>query len=189
MIVQVTQALEDIQKDAYPTVADHRASRCTGTAIQVAAGLAAAGLPPSGCATRLLLFVGGPCTEGQGLVVSQDQAFNVRSHKDLAKDAAPLWRPAVAFYDALAKQMVASAHSLDVFACALEQCGIAEMKPLVQATGGLLVLTDTFRNPVFKASLARAFAAEGDPGFLGTCTCGTLQVHVSRDIKVQVRTP
>lgn len=61
---EISSALEQLQPDAYPPPSDHRKSRCTGTAVQVAAGLAATGLPENVCAVRLMLFVGGPCTEG-----------------------------------------------------------------------------------------------------------------------------
>lgn len=181
----ISQALENLQKDAYQPVAEHRVARCTGTALQVASGLAGSALPPNGCAAHIMLFVGGPCTEGKASMVSKDLAAEIRSHKDLAKDAAPFWRPAVAFYGELGKAMVTNSHTLDVFACALEQSGLAEMKPAVQATGGLAVQTDTFRNPVFKDSLTRVFAKDGEDGFLGRCACATLDVLCSRDIKIQ----
>lgn len=45
----------------------------------------------------------------------------VRSHKDLAKDAAPHFQKAVKFYDGLAKQLVSQGHVLDLFASALDQ--------------------------------------------------------------------
>lgn len=61
---EISQALESIQTDAFQPVSDHRKSRCTGTALQVAAGLAATGLPGGICPVRLMLFVGGPCTHG-----------------------------------------------------------------------------------------------------------------------------
>ena len=69
---QVSQALEDIQKDAYQAVADHRPARCTGTALHIAAGLAAATLPPNGGAVKIMLFVGGPCTEGAFTLAHSD---------------------------------------------------------------------------------------------------------------------
>ena len=126
-------------------------------------------------------------TAGKAVIVPKELFSSIRSHKDLAKDAAPLWRSALKFYEHLAVQLVANGHSVDVFACALEQSGLAEMKPMVQSTGGLVVQTDTFRNPVFKDSLTRVFASEGTEGFLGTCSCATLDVHCSRDVKLQVR--
>ena len=62
--LEITNALDGLQVDAYAPASDHRKSRCTGTAVQVAAGMAASGLPDGVCPVRLMLFVGGPCTEG-----------------------------------------------------------------------------------------------------------------------------
>ena len=119
-------------------------------------------------------------------MVSKELTKEIRSHKDLEKDAAPLWRSSVQYYVDLTQMLVKNSLTLDVFACALEQSGLAEMKPAIQATGGLAVQTDTFRNPVFKDSLTRVFAKVNEPGFSGRCSCGTLEVYVSRDIKVAV---
>lgn len=120
-------------------------------------------------------------------MVGKEMSTEMRSHKDLEKDAAPLWRPAVQFYEEVSQGMVNNSHTLDIFACALEQSGLAEMKPAVQATGGLVVQTDTFRNPVFRDSLARVFAAPDGEGFFGRCACATMDIFCSRDIKLQVR--
>jgi protein transport protein SEC23 len=68
---EISNALDNLQTDAYPPASDHRKSRCTGAAVQVAAGLAASGLPDGVCPVRLMLFVGGPCTEGAPPAVLQ----------------------------------------------------------------------------------------------------------------------
>lgn len=120
-------------------------------------------------------------------MVPKEKAKEIRSHKDLAADNAPLWKPALKFYTELSSQLIRAHLALDVFACALEQSGLAEMKPAIQATGGLVVQTDTFWNPVFKDSLSRVFAKEGDPGFSGRSSCGMLDVYCSRGLKVSVR--
>jgi protein transport protein SEC23 len=118
-------------------------------------------------------------------MVAKELSKEVRSHKDLDKDTCEFWRPAVAFYEGIAATMVAHSHTLDIFACALEQSGLAEMKPAVQCTGGLVVQTDTFCNPMFKDSLTRVFAGQEDEGYTGRCSCATLDVFTSRDIKLQ----
>ena len=121
--------------------------------------------------------------------MSKELAREIRSHKDLEKDSCEFWRPAVTFYEGIATTLIAHGHTLDVFACALEQSGLAEMKPAIQGTGGLVVQTDTFKNPMFKDSLTRVFAAPGDEGFVGRCACAALDVYTSRDIKLQARLP
>lgn len=194
----MNQALEELQRDAFPAVAASRPSRALGTAVAVAAALMGGCLPAGSGAARLMLLVGGPCTEGGGKVVDKELTEPIRwggpwrvanrvagntdagltggggkgmqrncreiagvaptgcggrhavacpachmhrthqpqtvtgnpppprpprSHKDLVKDAAPYYRKAKKFYDAIAAQLVAQGHSMDLFACSLDQVG------------------------------------------------------------------
>lgn len=114
-------AIEELQRDAFAALPDHRPARCTGTALQVAAALSAGCLPAGNGAARILMFVGGPGTEGTSKVVDKELIEPIRSHKDLVKDAAPHFRKACKFYDALATQLVAQGHALDIYACSLDQ--------------------------------------------------------------------
>ncbi|MBA0731574.1 hypothetical protein Golax_000005 [Gossypium laxum] len=173
--------LDELQTDQWPVQAGHRASRCTGVALSVSAGLLAACLPGTGA--RIIALVGGPCTEGPGTIVSKDLSEPVRSHKDLDKDAAPYFKKAVKFYDSLAKQLVSQGHVLDLFASALDQVGVAEMKVAVERTGGLVVLAESFGHSVFKDSFKRVF--EDGEHSLGLCFSGMLEINCSKDIKIQ----
>ncbi|TYJ14838.1 hypothetical protein E1A91_A10G145000v1 [Gossypium mustelinum] len=173
--------LDELQTDQWPVQAGHRASRCTGVALSVSAGLLAACLPGTGA--RIIALVGGPCTEGPGTIVSKDLSEPVRSHKDLDKDAAPYFKKAVKFYDSLAKQLVSQGHVLDLFASALDQVGIAEMKVAVERTGGLVVLAESFGHSVFKDSFKHVF--EDGEHSLGLCFNGMLEINCSKDIKIQ----
>ncbi|CAM0150497.1 unnamed protein product [Urochloa decumbens] len=155
--------LDELQPDQWPVEAGHRAIRCTGVALSVAAGLLGACMPGTGA--RIIALLGGPCTEGPGVIVSKDLSEPVRSHKDLDKDAAPHFQKAVKFYDGLAKQLVSQGHVLDVFASALDQVGLAEMKVAIERTGGLVVLSESFGHSVFKDSFKRIF--EGGEQSLG----------------------
>ncbi|KAI3954196.1 hypothetical protein MKW98_018020 [Papaver atlanticum] len=125
--------IEDLQPDPWPVQPGHRAARCTGLALSVAAGLLGACLPGTGA--RIIALVGGPCTEGPGTIVSKELSEPVCSHKDLDKDAAPHFREAVKFYENLAKQLVAEGQVLDLYASASDQVGIFEMKVAVERTG------------------------------------------------------
>ncbi|MBA0870897.1 hypothetical protein Goshw_018450 [Gossypium schwendimanii] len=173
--------LDELQTNQWPVQAGHRASRCTGVALSVSAGLLAACLPGTGA--RIIALVGGPCTEGPGTIVSKDLSEPVRSHKDLDKDAAPYFKKAVKFYDSLAKQLVSQGHVLDLFASALDQVGVAEMKVAVERTGGLVVLAESFGHSVFKDSFKRVF--EDGEHSLGLCFNGMLEINCSKDIKIQ----
>ncbi len=56
------------------------------------------------------------------------------------------------------------------------QVGLAEMKPVVDMTGGMVVQTDTFLNPVFKESFKRVFVAPGAQGSLEVASNATFEV-------------
>lgn len=58
--------MEELQRDPWPVPADHRAARCTGTALSVASHLLGICVPGSGA--RIMAFLGGPSTEGPGAV-------------------------------------------------------------------------------------------------------------------------
>ncbi|KAK7311435.1 hypothetical protein RJT34_09573 [Clitoria ternatea] len=173
--------LDELQTDQWPVPPGRRPARCTGVALSVAAGLLSACNPGTGA--RIIALVGGPCTEGPGAIVSKDLSDPVRSHKDLDKDAAPYFKKAVKFYEGLAKQLVSQGHVLDIFASALDQVGVAEMKVAVERTGGLVVLSESFGHSVFKDSFKRVF--EDGEQSLGLCFNGTLEINCSKEIKIQ----
>ncbi|KAJ4956849.1 hypothetical protein NE237_013632 [Protea cynaroides] len=173
--------LDELQTDQWSVQPAHRALRCTGVALSVASGLLGACLPGTGA--RIIALVGGPCTEGPGTIVGKDQSEPVRSHKDLDKDAAPHFHKAVKFYENLAKQLVSQGHVLDLFASALDQVGVAEMKIVIEKTGGLVVLAESFGHPVFKDSFRRVF--EDGEQSLGLCSNGTFEINCSKEIKIQ----
>ncbi|XP_042065137.1 protein transport protein SEC23-like isoform X1 [Salvia splendens] len=174
--------LDELSTDQWPIAPGNRALRCTGVALSVGSGLLSASM--AGTGARIILLVGGPCTEGPGSIVSKDLSDPVRSHKDLDKDAAPFFKKAVHFYDELGKQLVNQGHVLDVFASALDQVGIAEMKVAIEKTGGLVVLSESFGHSVFKDSFKRIFEVGGEQS-LGLAFNGTLEINCSKDIKVQ----
>ncbi|CAN4126061.1 unnamed protein product [Withania somnifera] len=173
--------LEELQRDPWPVPADHRAARCTGTALSVASHLLGICVPGSGA--RIMAFLGGPSTEGPGAIVSKILSEPIRSHKDLDKDSAPLYHKALKFYEGLSKQLVHQGHVLDIFACALEQVGLAEIKVASEKTGGLVVLAESFGHSVFKDSLKQVFQSGGND--LGLSSNGIFEVNCSKDMKVQ----
>ncbi|MBA0729920.1 hypothetical protein Golax_023027 [Gossypium laxum] len=177
----INSVLEELQKDPWPIPADQRASRSTGTALSVAASLLGACFPGSGA--RIMAFLGGPSTEGPGAIVSKNLSEPIRSHKDVDKDSAPHYHKAIKFYETLAKQLVHQGHVLDLFACAVDQVGVAELKVVVERTGGFVVLAESFGHSVFKDTLRRVFQS-GDKG-LGLSSNGIFEVNCSKDLKVQ----
>ncbi|XP_010939452.1 protein transport protein SEC23 C [Elaeis guineensis] len=173
--------LEELQKDPWPVPADQRASRCTSTALSIAASLLGVCVPGSGA--RIMAFVGGPSTEGPGSIASKNLSEPIRSHKDLDKGSAPLYNKAVKFYEGLSKQLVHQGHVLDLFACALDQVGVAELKVAVERSGGIVVLAESFGHSVFKDSLRHIFQSSDYD--LGLSFNGIFEVSCSKDVKVQ----
>mmetsp|Transcript_41862 Transcript_41862/g.80026 ORF Transcript_41862/g.80026 Transcript_41862/m.80026 type:complete len:762 (-) Transcript_41862:93-2378(-) len=178
---QLSSILEELQPDAFPALTEHRAARCTGAALQVAVGLL--GAAAQGAAGRCLLFTGGPVTEGPGTIVAKELEEAVRQHKDISKEAAPFYKKAKKFYEGLSDELVKNGHVVDIFACALDQVGLAEMKVVVERTGGVAVLAEAYAHPVFKQSFARLVSREGE-GALGVAARGTFEVFPSRDVKI-----
>ena len=80
---QLTKALEQLQKDPWPVASDRRNLRCTGVALSVAVGLLESSFQNAG--GRIMLFAGGPATEGPGLVMSPSPPR--RNGSDSGRDA------------------------------------------------------------------------------------------------------
>ena len=87
-----------------------------------------------------LCAVAAQCT--QGIVIARTaKAFRrftlhlahccAYSLQDLAKDSAPHYKAGRKVFDALALQLVAQAHALDVFACSLDQASLPQWTPQV----------------------------------------------------------
>ncbi len=83
----------------------------------------------------MLLFVGGPGSQGPGQVVNDDLKQPIRSHHDIEKDNAKYMKKGIKHYEALAERAAASGHAIDIYSCALDQTGLLEMKSCANQTG------------------------------------------------------
>jgi hypothetical protein len=54
------------------------ATYCNACDLQVAEALMSASVPPGSCMARIMLFTGGPGTEGAGKVIGQDLTEEIR---------------------------------------------------------------------------------------------------------------
>lgn len=90
---QLTKALEALQKDPWPTASDHRNLRCTGVALSVAIGLMESSFQNAG--GRIMLFAGGPATEGPGMTVGPELREPMRSHHDIDRDNVKYYKKAL----------------------------------------------------------------------------------------------
>ena len=184
----IERILEDSGKDPWPKAADQRPARATGSALAIAESLLEKTVGRQGA--RVLLFMGGPPCVGPGSVVGRPLAETLRSHSELQKDAAPLYKAACAFYKGIAARASANGHSIDVFVSALDQLGLLELKSCIVATGGVCVLADSFSQSVFKESFRRMFRRHEDTapgpeaGHLQMGFAATLECLTSRDYKI-----
>lgn len=178
---QITNVLEQLQRDPWPVANDRRPLRCTGVALSVAVGLMETSFQNSG--GRIMLFTSGPATEGPGLVVGPQLKEPMRSHHDIDRDNIKYFKKAVKFYDHLAKRVSHNGHVVDIFAGCLDQVGMLEMKSLANSTGGHMILTDSFTSSQFKQSFVRVF----DKDQLDNLIMGfnaSLEVITTKELKV-----
>ena len=162
--------------DPFQAPRGHRQARCTGTAIAITQALLQMSCPTSPAHT--MVFVTGPCTVGPGSIVPTSLEESIRSHQDLEKGIAKMFKPAEKHFSQIGADMVESGHVVDVFACALEQVGLAEMCPMIERSGGLMVLTESYHHHVFKDSLRRQLETGRLHG------PAQMQVWTSKEIKV-----
>nr|XP_014098154.1 protein transport protein Sec23A isoform X1 [Bactrocera oleae] len=173
--------LSELQRDPWPVPQGKRYLRSTGTALSIAVGLLECTYPNTGA--RIMSFVGGPCSQGPGQVVDDELKHPIRSHHDIQKDNARYMKKAIKHYDALALRAATNGHCIDIYSCALDQCGLMEMKQCCNSTGGHMVLGDSFNSSLFKQTFQRVFARDARSD-LKMAFNGTLEVKCSRELKI-----
>uniref|UniRef100_A0A7N9AQ47 Protein transport protein SEC23 n=1 Tax=Mastacembelus armatus TaxID=205130 RepID=A0A7N9AQ47_9TELE len=179
--MNLTDLLGELQRDPWPVPQGKRPLRSTGVALSVAVGLLEGAFPNTGA--RVMLFVGGPPTQGPGMVVGDELKTPIRSWHDIQKDNARHLKKATKYYEALANRSAANGHSIDIYACALDQTGLLEMKCLSNLTGGHIVMGDSFNTSLFKQTFQRVFSKDYNGDFR-MAFGGILEVKTSRELKV-----
>eukprot|EP01103_Thecamoeba_quadrilineata_P000276 TRINITY_DN1022_c0_g1_i3.p1 TRINITY_DN1022_c0_g1~~TRINITY_DN1022_c0_g1_i3.p1 ORF type:complete len:507 (-),score=63.05 TRINITY_DN1022_c0_g1_i3:800-2320(-) len=172
--------LEEIQRDVRSVRHQKRPLRSTGVALRVALSL----LEWSGVYSgRVMLFAGGACTQGPGLIVSEELKESIRAHHDLQKGLAKHVKAATQYYEELATQAAHNGHVVDLFTCGADQSGFLEMDGLLKKTGGLAIQAESFRFDVFKESFAKILRPDSN-GNLRMAFNATLDVHTSKELKL-----
>lgn len=177
----LTSILEQVAKNTWPTPAGRRPSRAVGAALSVAINILETTYPNS--AARIMLFLGGPCTIGPGMVVDDDLKNTIRTHHDIDKDNAKFLKKASEYYMQLATRASTNGHAIDIFSCALDQTGLHEMKCCCNMTNGLMVMGDSFESNLFKTSFQRIFSKD-EKGNLKMVFNAILDIKTSRELKV-----
>lgn len=178
---QLTNLLEGLQRDPWPVEQNRRALRCTGVALGVATALLEAAFPNTGA--RIMLFSGGPATDGPGMVVSAELREPIRSHHDIDRDSVKHFKKATRYYESLSKRASANGHAIDVYVGCLDQVGLLEMKSLVNATNGFMIISDSFITAIFKQSFLRTLVKD-EEGQLKMGFNGTFEIMTTKELKI-----
>ncbi|OWZ65695.1 protein transporter SEC23 [Cryptococcus neoformans] len=178
---QLTNILEQLQRDPWPVDQDKRPLRCTGVALSVAVSLLETAFPNTGA--RIMLFSGGPATDGPGMVVGPELREPIRSHHDIDRDSVKHFKRASKFYEALSKRASVNGHAIDIYAGCLDQVGLLEMKSLTNATNGFMTISDSFMTAIFKQSFLRTLGKD-EQGYLKMGFNATYDVLTTKELKI-----
>jgi len=151
------------------------------TAIQIAVALMEVCCQTQ--SSRILVFSGGAPNSGPGKIIESSLEYTIRSRQDILDGKAVFFQRAREFYKSLALRAVENGHVIDLFACSLDQVGITEQRSLVDDTGGILILNDTFTTSPFSESLISVFIRNVQEDFL-MCFNSEIYVLTSTNLKV-----
>uniref|UniRef100_A0A8C1C580 Protein transport protein SEC23 n=2 Tax=Cyprinus carpio TaxID=7962 RepID=A0A8C1C580_CYPCA len=171
--MNLTDLLGELQRDPWPVTQGKRPLRSLGVALSIAVGLLECTFPNTGA--RIMAFIGGPATQGPGMVVGDELKTPIRSWHDIEKDNAKFMKKATKHYEALANRAAANGHIIDIYACALDQTGLLEMKCCTNHTGGYMVMADSFNTSLFKQTFQRVFTKD-EQGSFKMAFAGTLEI-------------
>lgn len=179
----INSFLDDLQIDSWAKKSDNRNANCVGLAINTAISIieAIGKNDPS----RILVFMGGPGTIGEGKIVSCELKETIRNFVDFEKGNSNTnyYKSACEFYDNLSLRASRSGIIIDIFSCCLNQVGLYEMKNLISKTGGYMIFTDSFSTMIFKESLNKIFAQDDD-GNLKMLFKAKLDFYCTSNIKI-----
>ncbi|KAM5340171.1 protein transport protein Sec23A [Glossophaga mutica] len=179
--MNLTDLLGELQRDPWPVPQGKRPLRSSGVALSIAVGLLECIFPNTGA--RIMMFIGGPATQGPGMVVGDELKTPIRSWHDIEKDNAKYVKKGTKHFEALANRAATTGHVIDIYACALDQTGLLEMKCCPNLTGGYMVMGDSFNTSLFKQTFQRVFTKDMHGQFkMGFG--GTLEIKTSREIKI-----
>lgn len=177
----ITAAIEDIHS-SYNFRSGNRPPRSTGAAISAALGLLECCFVNTG--SRIMVFTSGPATLGHGLVVDSDFLQSMRTHNDIFNGQARHHSKSCSFYRQIAKRLFDASVVLDLFACSLDQVGVAELREPIERSGGFVVLAESFESDQFRKCLRHLFKHDDDEGFLKMNFDATIEIVTTNDVKI-----
>lgn len=151
---KLLRVIARLRPDSFAAGANSRKLRSAGQAFGVATALVESF---GGSGSRITTLLAGPCTQGPGMVVAPSFADHFRAHSDLenSSDKIVQFRKSEKYYDSLADRLCQAGATVDLFAFSLDQFGIAEMRPMIEKTGGVVINQEEFTVDVFSKSIAK----------------------------------
>lgn len=182
----VNAFLDDLFPDEFPQGNEERKASCLGLALNIAVSMLESVHCGDNCPSRIFLFAGGPPNVGKGKIVGLPLKETIRGYLDFEKgnENTKYFKDACNYYELLADRAFKAGQIIDIFASSLNQTGLLEMRYLIEKTGGMMVLTDSFSTSVFKDSFKRLFELDAD-GNLNMSFKGTSELFVSKPIKIK----
>ena len=180
----INSFLDDLFPDPFPVGFEERKSNCLGLAINVAISLLESVHNGEPC--RIFIFAGGPCNIGSGKIVDLKLKETIRNYLDFEKGNENTYhfQEAIKYYEELADRAFKANQIIDIYSCCLNQIGLLEMKFLVEKTGGVMVLTDSFSTSSFKDTFTRIFESD-EEGNLKMCFKGRSELFVTKPLKLK----
>ena len=179
----INSLLDDLQRDNWKKIPETREANSVGLAILTAIGIleCIGRNDPS----RILVFLGGPGTIGEGKIVGRELKETIRNFVDFEKGNynTKYYKEAKNFYDNLSVRLATNGIILDLFSCCLNQVGLYEMKNLVNKSGGYMIFTDSFSTMIFKDSLKKIFELDDNEN-LKMNFKGKLDFNCTRNFKI-----
>lgn len=174
---QLSSIIDRLQNNTFPrSLSSQRPERSTGCAVKVSTLVLQAilgnGVSAGG---HLMCFIGGVATHGPARIVGSQLKEPIRSHHDIdkmlqthipnlangvTKVDSLLYKSAKSFYEQVARSLVDMGICCDIFIGSYDQVGLYEMDDIASATGGAVVMSDSFSTAIFKQSLVKFLRRE-----------------------------
>ncbi|CAB4067860.1 SEC23 [Lepeophtheirus salmonis] len=181
--MSLTDILEELQRDPWPVSQGKRPLRSTGVAMSIGVGMLEASFP--NCGARIMMFVGGACSQGPGQVLNDELKFPIRSHHDIDKDNAKYMKKATKHYEGLSARASHNGHAIDIYSNSLDQTGLMEMKSCSNHTGGHMVMGDSFNSSLFKQTFQLKCSRELKvSGAIGPCVSTNKKDNCVSDVVI-----
>lgn len=204
---ELSSIIDRLQNNTFPRAQpSHRPERSTACAVNIST-LVLQAILGNGALTggHLMCFIGGVATHGPAKIVGTQLKEPIRSHHDIdkmlqtqlpnlsngvAKVNSLLYKSAKKFYEKIAKSLVDMGICCDIFIGSYDQIGLYEMDEIASATGGAIVMCDSFSTAIFKQSLIkflRRETSEDEEEDVGSemALNATLECRITTDLQIQ----